>query len=100
MLCNPKCYTLQPYVLARHQEVHAAIWYSRIESGLPNPRPRPSPSPSPNQVHAAIWYSRIESGLALLVSFLINLAVVLAFWRHFYRVECAAMEGGPFVCVG
>ena len=52
------------------------------------------------EVHAAIWYSRIESGLALLVSFLINLAVVLAFWRHFYRVECASMEGGPFVCVG
>ena len=51
-------------------------------------------------MHAAIWYSRIESGLALLVSFLINLAVVLAFWRHFYRVECASMEGGPFVCVG
>ena len=20
--------------------------------------------------------------------------------RHFYRVECASMEGGPFVCVG
>ena len=32
------------------------------------------------EVHAAICYSRIESGLALLVSFLINLAVVLAFW--------------------
>jgi len=31
-------------------------------------------------VHAAICYSRIESGLALLVSFFINLAVVLAFW--------------------
>ena len=27
-------------------------------------------------MHAAVWYSRIESGMALLFSFFINLAVV------------------------
>ena len=60
---------------------------------------RRTPSDGAQQLHEAISYSRIESAGALFFSFLINLAVVVTFWRYFYRVECAEMEGGPFVCV-
>ena len=60
---------------------------------------RRTPSDSAQQLYEAISYSRIESAGALFFSFLINLAVVVTFWRYFYRVECAAMPGGPFVCV-
>lgn len=45
-------------------------------------------------------YSTIESAVALLASFVVNLAVVVTFWRHYYSyADCAVRAGGPYACV-
>ncbi|CAM9684276.1 unnamed protein product, partial [Sphacelaria rigidula] len=40
----------------------------------------------------AVKYYTVDSGIALFVAFLINLAVVSTFARHFYAPECATAE--------
>ena len=55
---------------------------------------------SARQVYNAIWYSRIDAALALLVSFVINLAVVATNAANFYSEECATVVGGPYACLG
>jgi len=54
---------------------------------------------SPHRVHEAIWYNFIESGLALLVSFIINLAVVATNAGSFYQETCSRQEQGPYACM-
>jgi natural resistance-associated macrophage protein len=51
-----------------------------------------------SQVHEAIRYNAIESGLALLFSFAVNLAIVAVFATAFFDPQCAGAIGGPFAC--
>lgn len=48
----------------------------------------------------ATKYYTIDSGLALLVAFLINLAVVCTFARQFYDEECATADVASACFVG
>jgi len=54
---------------------------------------------SPRKVNDAIWYNFIESALALLFSFVINLAVVGTNAGNFYNPVCAEHPSGPFACL-
>ncbi|EOD07450.1 hypothetical protein EMIHUDRAFT_52098, partial [Emiliania huxleyi CCMP1516] len=51
---------------------------------------------SKQKVYDAIWYARIESAGALLVAFLINLAVVATNANRFFSADCAEIEQGPY----
>ena len=54
----------------------------------------------PQRVHDAIWYARIESAGALLVSFLINLAIIATNADAFFSSPCTALDNGPYACLG
>ena len=54
---------------------------------------------SATRVYEAITYSRIESAVALLLAFVINLAVVATNSSSFFAKECANAPGGPFACL-
>jgi Mn2+/Fe2+ NRAMP family transporter len=54
---------------------------------------------SPRQVKEANKYFTIDSFIALLVSFLINLAVVSVFAYHFFDPICASAPDGPLACL-
>uniref|UniRef100_A0A7S0JAL6 Natural resistance-associated macrophage protein n=1 Tax=Calcidiscus leptoporus TaxID=127549 RepID=A0A7S0JAL6_9EUKA len=56
---------------------------------------------SKHKVNDAIWYARIESAGALLVSFLINLALVAPNANSFFSKTCAETpsNSGPFACI-
>jgi len=53
----------------------------------------------PAHVIEANKYFAIDSGIALLVSFVINLAVVSVFAYHFFDDGCANIVGGPLACL-
>lgn len=55
----------------------------------------------PHRVNDAIWFSRIESAGALLLSFLVNLALVATNASHYYSEVCAKSDadGAPFACL-
>ena len=54
---------------------------------------------SATRVHEAITYSRIESAVALLLAFVINLAIVATTASRFWAAECAHAPDGPFACL-
>jgi len=53
----------------------------------------------PAHVKEANKYFAIDSGIALLISFVINLAVVSVFAYHFFDDACANTVGGPLACL-
>jgi len=54
---------------------------------------------SPQRVYDAIWYARIESAVALLVAFLINLAIIATNAAAFFSAPCTTLENGPYACL-
>ena len=41
----------------------------------------------------------MESALSLLISFIINLAVVAVFAQHFFSLDCSLETGGPYALI-
>jgi natural resistance-associated macrophage protein len=60
---------------------------------------------SPRKVHEATWYNFLESALALLFSFIINLAIIATNAGNFYNPDCATIGDrfsnttGPQACL-
>lgn len=89
----PALGTVGAVIMPHNLFLHSSVVLSRRDDG----------DPGVYTMRKALYYTRIETVLALLVTFAINLAVVVTYWPLFYEPECivsdVSEEGHGFVDV-